>query len=300
MDPRRLLIPVAPKTPEVIVLGGDPLELQLLPSVGGRLHRLRAFGHDLIRTPPSTLRHATDPYFWGGYVMAPWCNRMSAVPTVVGERTIGIAPGFPDGTAIHGQVATVPWARRGDGALVVRGGGDGWPWPYEVVERVSVAGASVGIALAITNLADDPMPAGIGLHPWFVGPPEMAIASSRVVPSNVDPVAVAELVAGRFDLRRIRPLSAGLDATWLDVADPAVELRWPSFGLEATMRLASDAGVAVAVASPAGVGAVAIEPQTHAPWGLRRFLDGAPHSLRLLPPGASLTLTIEIEVRRPG
>jgi aldose 1-epimerase len=285
--------------PELVVIGGDPVEVQLLPAVGGRLHRLRAFGQDLLRTPAAVATHVADPWFWGAYPMAPWCNRIAARPVSLGSRTVDLRPNFADGTAIHGQVAAIPWDRRTDGALTVRGGGDGWPWPYEAVERVTVEGATVRIALALTNLADEPMPAGIGLHPWFTGPLELSVAATRYV-SNVEPDAPIGAVSGSLDLRTLGPVPAGLDGTWLDPADPAAEVRWPGLGLEATLRLGSDVPVCVAVASPADTGAVAIEPQTHAPWGLRRFLAGEPFGMTALAPGATLGLSIEIDIRRSG
>lgn len=286
--------------PEIVTLGGDALEVQVLPRVGGRLHRLRAFGIDLLRTPSSISAHEDDPYFWGGYVMAPWCNRISAVPRQVGDRTVDVPAGFPDGTAIHGQVATVAWTRRGDGTFAVSGGGQGWPWRYEVTERIAVVASTLTLDLAVTNRSDAPMPAGLGLHPWFVTPVEIAVSARRVVSTNVDPEATAEAVAGRYDLRRRGPVPTGLDGTWLDPGDPAVEMAWPGLGLEASVRARSSSGLAVAVASPSSAGAIAVEPQTHAPWGLRRYLAGDTAGLVALAPGESLALTIEIDVRRAG
>jgi len=287
----------SPGASGLLVIGGDPVEVQVLPAIGARLHRIRAFGRDLLSTPASIDTHAADPYFWGGYVMAPWCNRIAPQAVTVGKRTVRPAPSFPDGTAIHGQVAAVPWTRRADGVLAVRGGGDGWPWPYEVTQEVVVTGASVRMTLRLTNLADDEMPAGIGLHPWFIGPLELAVASASVVP-NVDPAAGPEPATGRRDLRAPQLVPLGLDDTWLDVGDPAVELRWPRLGLEATVRLGSDAPPCVAVASPEGAGAVAVEPQTHAPWGLARYLAGDRRGLRALAPGGTLELSITLDIRR--
>ena len=281
----------------LFAIGGDPVEVQVLAAVGARLHRLRAFGHDLLRTPESMATHGADPWFWGGYVMAPWCNRITAAPVEVGGRLVHLPPSFADGSAIHGQVSSVPWSRRPDGAFTIRGGGDGWPWPYEVVERVDVNGASVRMELALTNLADDPMPAGIGFHPWWTTPVDVSVAASRYV-SNLEPGAEIGPVSGAADLRTRGPIPAGLDGTWLDPADPAVELRWPGLGIEATLRLILDGQACIAVAHPAGVDAVAVEPQTHAPWGLRRFLAGEPFGLAALDPGATLSLGIEIEIRR--
>ena len=284
----------------VLRLAGGAVEVELLPRLGGRLHRLRAFGHDVLRTPASTAAYATDPFFWGSYVMAPWCNRLPALPTAIGARTVALPANYPDGTAIHGQVVGKSWAVDADGSLVVRGGGDGWPWPYEVRQRVTVERSVLRILVTLTNLADDAMPAGMGLHPWFLKPLHVRLAASSVAPSNLDPHSVLEAVSGPFDLRVMAPLAPDLDASWADLDDPPLELRWPPFGIGATVRARSSAALSVAIASPEAVDGVAIEPQTHLPGGLRRLLDGDPHGLRLLDPGSALTLDVELEFAETG
>ncbi len=110
----------------------DELEVVMLPKLGARIHRLRAFGIDLLRTPPTRAVHKRDPFFWGAYVMAPWCNRVAAHPFEVAGRTVDLAPNFPDGTAIHGQVYARPWLISPEGSMRIGGGGNGWPWAYEV------------------------------------------------------------------------------------------------------------------------------------------------------------------------
>ena len=39
-----------------------------------------------------------------------------------------------------------------------------------MTSRFAVGEGSVEVELGVVNLADDPMPAGLGLHPWFVEP----------------------------------------------------------------------------------------------------------------------------------
>ena len=52
--------------------------------------------------------------------------------------------------------------------------------------------------------------------------------------------------------------------------------------------------VCVAVAAPEGLGAVAIEPQTHGPDGLRRVAQDEPDAPRLLDPGASMRFALRL------
>lgn len=283
---------------DLLTIADGPIHVELLPAVGGRLHRLRVFGHDLLRTPDDPAEHARDPFRWGAYVMAPWCNRIAAAPTEVDGHLVDLPSNFPDGTAIHGQLYDAHWVLEPDGSLSTTGGGDGWPWPYRCALRATLTGAVLTIDQSLTNLADTPMPGGLGLHPWFRRPLDLRIDAEAVLPTNLDPDASVERVAGAWDLRTLCPAPDDLDATWLAPGDPAVELHWPAIGVRAVMRVRSDAGVCICVASPSSLDAVAIEPQTHAPQGLRRFLRGEPGGLHAIEPGGTLGLATELAFDR--
>jgi aldose 1-epimerase len=276
-------------------VGHEPLEAVLLPEAGARLHRLRAFGQDLLRTPASPADHLREPFFWGGYVMAPWCNRIAAGATDVNGRTVRLESNFADGSAIHGQVYAMPWNER-EAGLSVRAGGDGWPWPYEVTLAAGVHDTRLSLRWRLTNLADEPMPAGLGFHPWWRRPVQVRVPGGQAYTSNFAPAVEPEPVSGRFDLRALRAPADGLDGTWTDAAAP-LELAWPEIGVRATISASADARY-VAVATPADLDAIAVEPQTHAPDGLRRLLDGRTDGLAMLPAGASLALAVGISLSR--
>jgi galactose mutarotase-like enzyme len=126
-----------------------------------------------------------------------------------------------------------------------------------------------------------------------VGSPLIAIRARGVYASNTDSPPQPAPVSGASDLREIGVMERGLDATWTGLDDPAVELAWPAVGLRATMR--SDAATLhVTAANPTDIEALAVEPQTHAPQGLRRLLGGEPGALALLAPGDALMHNIEI------
>ena len=216
---------------DLLAVADGPIRVELLPAVGARLHRLQAFGHDLLRTPDDLAEHTRDPFRWGAYVMAPWCNRIAAVPTDVDGNTVSVPSNFPDGTAIHGQVYDAPWDVASDDALSIGGGGSGWPWPYRCGLKVTIANTVLTIDQSLTNLADSPMPAGLGLHPWFRRPLDLAIQAEAVLPSNLDPDTSVQAVAGPWDLRGMHRVPDDVDATWLAPRDPAVELSWPDIGV---------------------------------------------------------------------
>jgi aldose 1-epimerase len=281
---------------ESLTFGDGPLKVVVLADAGARLHRISAFGHELLRTPADERLHLTDPFFWGGYVMAPWCNRIEPGPTRVGSRLVALESNFPDGTAIHGQVASQPWQVQGDRSFKLRGGGDGWPWRYELSERVSVLDSRLRIELALTNVDDGPMPAGIGIHPWFRTPDMVAIHGEQIFVDNGRSDAAPQPVAGPLDLRSMRAIPDDIDATWTDLSDPAAELLWRE-QVRATMRIEADHAFVVA-ASPKHFGAIAVEPQTHAPHGLGRLLNGGPGALSMVAPGATLSLVINLDFQQ--
>lgn len=275
-------------------IGSDELQLELLPELGGRLHRLRAFGSDLLRTPDDLEAYRDEPFFWGSFVMAPWCNRVPAGRQEAAGASLDLPANFPDGTAIHGEVQTLPWDVDAPGRLRVRAGGDGWPWHYEVTQRLEADGSHLRIALELTNRSDGPMPGGIGIHPWFQRPLHVSFDADRVLTSNEKSGPQPDHVRGEYDLHSMREMPLGLDATWTALHRPDVaELRWPNVGIGATMHVSREAAYLCA-ASPDGFGAVAIEPQTHAPNGLRRLALGEPGALTLLAPGATLELGVEL------
>jgi aldose 1-epimerase len=278
-------------------IGGEPLEVVVLPGLGARMHRLRAFGHEILLSPDDPATYRRDPFMSGSYVMAPWCNRLEPSPIEVDGRTVALGVNFVDGTAIHGQVYLRPWAIEAPGSFVVVGGGDGWPWRYEVRQQVTVVGAVLRVALTLTNLDGAAMPAGIGLHPWFLKPIEVAIRGESVYLSNLDTSPKPIAVSGTSDLRAVGTMVDGLDGTWADVATTPVELHWPDLGIRAEMRVEAPS-LCIVAASPGDRPAVAVEPETHAPQGLRRLLRGEPDALTMLPPGERLALVMELAFER--
>jgi len=280
-----------------LTLRSDSLEVVVLPGIGGRIHRIRAFGADLLRTPPHAATHLDEPIFWGAYPMAPWCNRAMAGTTEVAGKDVRLVPNFADGTAIHGLVLAAPWTSNADGSMRVEAGGDGWPWRHDVSFVPRVSGRTVELTYRLVNRADSPMPAGLGLHPWFRRPVEVRLPAEAVYDANSGSPREPESVAGSFDLRTLAEPSGGLDATWTRLGERRIELHWRQLGVRAVLEMESDATSAcVALASPQSIDAVAIEPQTHGPDPLRRLTHGEPDAPILLGPGGELRLVIRLTV----
>ncbi|MEP7378949.1 MAG: hypothetical protein ABI725_05235 [Chloroflexota bacterium] len=263
-------------------------EVVVLPALGARLHRLRYRGHDLLRTPRDINEHRRDPFFYGAYVMAPWCNRLAPGQLKVAGRIVELPINFSDGSAIHGQVFLAPWEVGPDG-LFIDGGGSGWPWRYRVALNVMIDGDRFRIVQRLTNLDDAPMPGGIGLHPWWAGQPQVAINAARVFTPNVASPPTSSPATGPLNLRHLGRMAVGVDATWPVDGRPAATLFWADTGVRASIEV-EPADSYIVAANPGDRGAIALEPETHAPMGLRRLLNGEPGAMTLIESGESLSL----------
>lgn len=285
---------------EAISLRSDSLEAVLLPELGARLHSLRAFGHDLIRTPDDPATHARDPFFWGAYPMAPWCNRAPAGRSAVAGRSIELTPNFGDGSAIHGLVSSRSWLVRADGSFEVdwAGRGTGWPWAFALYLAAALEREALTLEYRLVNRSDAPMPAGLGVHPWFRRPLEVRIPADAVYETNTASTAESRPVGGPFDLRSPTEPAPGLDATWSGLREPIVELGWPALGVRARIEAeswatsAGSGGILVALANPDALDAIAVEPQTHGPDPIRRLVEREPDAPLLLPAGGELGLRL--------
>jgi aldose 1-epimerase len=271
------------------------IEAVILPGLGARLHSLKAFGSNVLRTPARPQHHREDPFYWGAYHMAPWCNRLRIADGArVGNRAVELEPNFPDGSALHGQLFAAPWAIDADGAFSIRSGShNGWPWAYTVTLRVSVLGPQLRLDYALRNTSDDPMPAGIGLHPWFRSPARVTIPSTKGFPVNACTAAQPQPMTGALDLGSGAELPPNTDATWCELTSSTVEVAWPGERIGMAMRAEAD-DVVIVGARPAGLNTVAVEAQSHAPDGLRRLLRGEPHAMRLLAADETLRFTITL------
>jgi aldose 1-epimerase len=107
----------------------------------------------------------------------------------------------------------------------------------------AVDGAALAVDMTLKNTSDEPMPAGIGLHPWFAGPPLLRIPSDFAYDDNTVSSPQPAPVAGAYDLRRLRELEVGLDSTWTGLSDRRVELSWPDHGLRAELSAISSANL---------------------------------------------------------
>jgi aldose 1-epimerase len=286
------------------VASTDGVRVEVVPDVGARLHRIVAFGRDVLRTPPTVEHHRREPFAWGAFLMVPWCNRVPGGRIVFGEEVVEVPTNTVDDgvpSAMHGLAYERPWLLNDDDGLRFKGG-DELPWRWSARQRTTVDGASLRVALAVRNEGDDPMPAGVGLHPWFTaaGGLQVRLAADSVYPlAGHIPSGDPEPVGERNDLRSLRSPPWGMDDVFTDLGSPFAELVWRGWALRCVIEVSAAVSHGT-VAAFENMAAVAVEPQTHATDGHRRLHDGERGGVAVLASGEELELVATFGFSQPA
>ena len=214
---------------------------------GGRVASLMIEGRELLKT------QGDGPIAWGSFPMAPFAGRVrGAVFTFAGETHR--LPGRMPPHAIHGTVLDRRWRVVGDREIATELGTD-WPFAGRVIQRFELGSDHLTCRLELH--ADEPMPASIGWHPWFVRRPDddagsvdLEFDAGAMYVRDGDGIATTRLIA---------PTPGPWDDCFTDLRRPPV-LRWPDF-LELTVE--SDCPDWVIYTIPED--ALCVEPQTAPP-----------------------------------
>ena len=263
----------------VVVLHAGEAEATLDPLAGGRIADLRRNDVPLLRRledSPGTWA------FWGSFPLLPWSNRIPHGTFTFEGELFHVDVNWPDGSALHGLAATVPWqvdaltASTAELSAELAGG------PYVVRGRQTfeLSSACLVQTLSVENCGDRRLPFGLGIHPWFAAGPMRVPAGSLWPSVNALPTGPAQPVEGADDLRALTippPMDqcyTGLESTEAEV--PGVRLSW-------------DGPITQVVVYTAAEGWGCVEPVTMANDGFRMLAEGGEgHGVVPLDPGGSL------------
>lgn len=153
----------------MIVLESGAARLELAPEVGGAVVRFTVDGRDVMRPARPG---ATDALDTTNFPLVPFCNRIPDGRFVFEGREVVLRPNLGDHPhALHGQgwrrAWTVETAAAAEATLVYDHAPSDWPWAYRAEQRFELSETGLRITLSVINTGDAPMPAGLGLHPYF-------------------------------------------------------------------------------------------------------------------------------------
>lgn len=295
-------------SPDVTVnLKAGPLELELSPSIGGSISRLDWVGahgsRPILRACSPPLRSVLDAC---SFPLVPYVNRIRDGRFVFRGREVRLAPNMPgDPSPLHGQGWLGEWAVESAGgckaSLIFRHNRGEWPWAYVARQDFVLSSGGLTLTLHCQNVDSEPMPCGLGQHPYFpCGPKtrlDTIVTSAWAVDANVLPVDQVP-AAGRYDLRERNVCGQDLDngfGGWggeARISDPD----WPY-----RIVLTSPDARFFQLYSPTDGGLFVAEPVSHANAALNAPEEEWPDlGLRVLEPRQAMSLTMRLDVVPTG
>jgi aldose 1-epimerase len=295
----------------VLTLVSGGAMLRLAPELGARVTRLAlqpeagAVGEEILfpfpeDTSPEALLHWPKG---GIYPLVPYSNRIRDAELHVGGTPHRLPP-HPDAAphTLHGHAHRLPWAVLAQAADsvaldVTHPGGGEWPWRFTASLAVRLEPQAAHFALTLTNDDDTPMPAGLGLHPYFLHDTAdlLGFRAQADWPLTADFLA-APPVAAPEDHDPPQPLPPGGLTLYRGDWDGACHLRRPDGTI---LSLAAENLAHLVVHRPDDGRYLCLEPTSHAADGFNHAERGVLGSGRvLLAPAQMLSATVTIRLGR--
>ena len=287
-----------------LTLTAGPLQLEIDAATGGAIARF-----DYISNGQSTpvLRRGPEPLGSvleaASFPLVPFVNRIRGGSFCFRGTQVTLAPNMAgDPSPLHGQGWLRPWrveAQTATGGEIAFDHDAGeWPWSYQSRQTFALDESGLSTSISCRNTSSEPMPCGLGIHPYFYCGPNTRIRTSvdRVwtVDQNVLPVSV-EPATGRYDIADTAVCGRDLDNGYGGWRGSAL-LSDPDWPFE--IELSAPGVTYFQLYSPAEGGIFVAEPVTHANDALSRpEEEWADLGIRVLEPGESMELRARLDVR---
>ena len=279
------------------------LLLELSPSIGGSISAFERFEGE---QPIPILRRCNRPLqnvlAAASFPLVPFVNRIRGGEFRFRGRDVRLAPNMADDPSpLHGQGWLNRWRMDHEtersAKLSFHHEAGEWPWDYEARQEISLDARGLSIGLSCHNRSGEPMPCGLGLHPYFPCGPQTRIDTQVSVAWTIDDrvLPVDKVPAeGRYDLRDRLVCGQGLDhgfGGW----NGAAMLSDPGWTHE--IRLSSPTAKFFQLFSPEEGEIFVAEPVTHANAALNAPEEQWPElGMRILEPGQEMRLDARFEV----
>ncbi len=277
--------------PDVLLRSGNA-ELAISPSCGGVLTRWTVAGRHILRPCEPAVR---DPLESACFVLAPFSNAIEGGGFQFADTFFAQQRNHPlEPTPIHGDAWLATWRVEnctvGTATLSYEHSArQGFPFRYRVVQHVVLKPRRLTIQLRLTNHDRSAMPAGLGLHPYFLRPKGARLfAAHHGRWTSTGPVADRRFC-------RAEPIGQPLDACFIGWSKTA-RLSLPQRRSHIVIT-ASSSAYALVVYSPKSSNFVCIEPVTNVNDGFNAASRRVGRTgVRVLTPGQGLQLKVSMSV----
>jgi aldose 1-epimerase len=283
-------------------LSCGPMTLTLAPSLGGSIANLTYVIKGKREIPVLHGSAGIPPHVLlaGSFPLVPFANRVRGGRFSFRGREVTLAANLAgEPSPLHGQGWLEAWDVASLGAaeaeLRFRHAAGEWPWDYEARQHFRVEEGAVSVALSCRNLSAEPMPCGLGHHPYFPcdGATRLDARVENAWTIDQATLPLEQVPAeGRYSLADRLICGQGLDnGFWgwggaFTVAAPGLRI-----------RVTAPEARFLHVYSPIEGERFAAEPVGHSNAALNEPEERwAELGLRVLEPGEAMTVTMRIEV----
>jgi len=284
----------------MIRLAAGDTVLTLAPEAGGGIAGFRWNGREVMRDALPGAVERRDPLGLSAFPLVPYSNRIAHGRFDWDGKRVQLPLNFaPSPHSIHGLGWHQPWAASAVTATTARltyvHVASAWPWDFVATQDFVVHPDGIDWVIAVTNHGATPMPAGLGLHPYFPNPPGTRLLARTegwwktdafVMPTAYVTEPSTELTA------RLNPESHDTDNVFDGFGGDAT-IVWPN-GVSLDV-VAGSAARWLVVYAPAGNTIAAIEAVTHPTDALNA--PGQP-GIAGLAPGETFALGTSYRLRR--
>ncbi len=251
------------------------LAVDLAPASGGAIARFAIDDVDLLRPMAAADIASGHGNNGSAYPLVPFSNRIKDGRLVFGSETFQLKRNWPGvNHPMHGDGWSHAWqVVRSDtqSAEIAyeheRAGDDGgWPFRYRARQSYRLAPDRLTVTMALDNLEERPVPAGLGLHPYFVreADSELQCRTEAVWRTDAEVLPIARIVVPpAFDFSRSRNVNEVNLDNGFDGWDGRATIRWPSRKLRIELE-ASPAFRHAVIYVPPGRPYFCVEPVSHA------------------------------------
>jgi aldose 1-epimerase len=286
-----------------LILRAGKLRLDIRPDLGGSIAGLHwtegGRERPVMRPSPETLDQVLDA---ACFPLVPFCNRIRGGAFTFRGREVRLPLNMAgEPSPIHGQGWQNPWdvvsADEQRAVLSFRHEAGAWPWTYDATQHFTLDEHGLSLRLTCRNTSSEPMPCGLGEHPYFPCGPETRIDTEVAVAWTIDAqvLPVDRVPAeGGYGLKDRLVCGQNLDNGFGGWGGKAV-LSDPDWQYRVTVS--SPEAKFFQLYSPPSGGICVAEPVTHANAALNaREADWPELGMRVLEPGEEMTLDSRIEV----
>lgn len=264
----------------LLSLRAGRLAVDLAPDAGGSIARFAVEGAgdgggDLLRPATDVALASRTGMNTACYPLVPYSNRIANGRLDFGEEAFHLAPNWPGVRhPMHGDGWRHPWEvlhHGRDGAELVyvheRGtAGVEWPFRYRARQSFRLDEQGLTIGLSIENLEHRDVPAGLGLHPFFVrdAETELACRLAGVWRTDAEVLPLQRVpLPPEWDFSCSRSVCGMVLDHCFDGWDGEATVSWPQRGLRLVLS-ATEAFRHLVIYVPDGQRYFCVEPVSHA------------------------------------